>query len=329
MSYSSPLVLRWYLREAYNHHLIMSRHLDTTDIILVQMMLSDSRASSLKIAQFLEISVDEVERRIASLVEMGVLRSFITRYSPSYLKSAGVLVYGRAETTTFDDALARLQKNDSTSWVALGSGGKLYAGATLRKLSHLDSYVAFLREEVGMQDPVFGIRSAPPDLKKPSVQLTDFERKIVRSVRFDARKSVVEIARDIGLPGELVEERLASMIHEKVIDFSAVLSPESCPDILCMFHLFRRGHQEMREFMRDKLNQHSPRILFFNTYRNLPDLVMAMVWVNDMAELREIKASLEEGHAIERVEANIILASRVVPSWADALIDDTKVPEKI
>lgn len=307
----------------------MSRHLDATDIILVQMMLSDSRTPSLKVAQFLEISVEEVERRIASLAQMGVLRSFITRYSPSYLKSVGVLVYGRAETTTFDDALAKLQKNDSTSWVGLGSGGMLYAGATLRKLSHLDSYNDFLREEVGMQDLVFGIRSAPPDLKKPSIPLTDLDRKIVRSMQYDARKSVFEIAIELGEPKEMVEARLASMVEEKVIDFSAVLSPEACPDILCMFHLFRRGHQEMREFMRSRLNQHSPRILFFNTYRNLPDLVMAMVWASDMVELREIKASLEADQAIERVEANVILASRVVQSWADALINDAKKPETV
>jgi hypothetical protein len=124
----------------------------------------------------------------------------------------------------------------------------------------------------------------------------------------------------------LVEERLALMIQEKVIDFSTVLSPEACPDILCMFHLFRRGHHEIREFMRSKLNQHSPRILFFNTYRNLPDLMMAMVWVSDMGELREIKASLEGDQVIERVEANVILASRVVESWADALIKNLAEP---
>ena len=307
----------------------MSRHLDTTDIILVQMMLSDSRAPSPKIAKFLEISPEEVDRRLASLVEIGVLRSFVTRYSPSYLKSVGVLVYGRAETTTFEDALVKLQRNDSTSWVGLGSGGRLYAGATLRKLSQLDSYVSFLKEETGMQEPVFGIRSAPPDFSQPPMPLNDLDRKIVRSIQFDPRKSAFEIGRELGESSEAVEARLAKIAEEKVLDFSAVLAPDACPDILCMFHLFRRGHQELREFMRNKLNQHSPRILFFNTYRNLPDLVMAMVWASDMAEVREIKASLEESQVIERVEANVILASRAVPSWADALISDMSNPELV
>ena len=66
------------------------------------------------------------------------------------------------------------------------------------------------------------------------------------------------------------------------------------------------------------------------TYRNLPDLMMALVWASDMAEVREIKASLEESRqVIERVEANVIVASRAVPSWADALIKDMSSPETV
>jgi DNA-binding Lrp family transcriptional regulator len=305
----------------------MTQHLDTTDIILVQMMLSDSRTPIPQIAEFLEITHAEVERRISALVGMGVIRSFVARYSPSYLKSVGVLIYGRAETTTFEEALTKLHRNESTSWVGLGSGGRLYAGATLRKLSQLDSYTAFLREEAGMQDLVFGIRSAPPDLKQVSVTITDLDRRILRSLQHEARKSMFEVAKELGETTETVEARVASLVQEKVVDFSAILSPEACPDILCMFHLYRKGHSELREFMRNKLNQHSPRILFFNTFRNLPDLVMAMVWAGDMAEVREIKASLESEPTIERVEANIILASRVVESWADALISEAARPE--
>ncbi len=306
----------------------MTRHLDTTDVILVQMMLSDSRTPAPRIAQFLEISVDEVERRITSLLKEGVFRSFITRYSPSYLKSVGVLIYGRAETTTFEDALSKLGKNDSTSWAGMGSGGRLYAGATLKKLSHLDSYTSFLKDEVGMQDLVFGIRSAPPDLSRPIFQLTEVDRRILRSMHYDARKSAYEVSLDVGVSRDVAEERLGLMVKEKVVDFSAVLSPESCSDLLCMFHMFRRGHQEIRDFMRNKLNQHSPRILFFNTYRNLPDLVMAMVWASDMTQLREIKESLESDQVIERVEANILLASRVVESWADNLVSDLGTIER-
>lgn len=300
---------------------VMARHLDVTDIILVQMMLSNSRTPTKEIAGFLAIAPEEVERRIASLVELGVLRSFIARYSPSYLRSVGVLIYGRTETTTFEEAIARLNRNDATSWVGLGSGGRLYAGATLRKLSHLDSYTAFLREEAGMEDIVFGIRSAPPDVSKTQMLLSELDRSIVRSMHHDARKSVFEVASELGEDRMKVEDRLNIMVRENVVEFSAVLSPEASSDLLCMFHLYRRGHGQLREFMRDKLNQHSPNILFFNTYRNLPDLVMAMAWVSDMSELREIKASFEKEQIVERVEANVILASRVVESWADALIE--------
>jgi DNA-binding Lrp family transcriptional regulator len=305
----------------------MPRHLDATDIILVQMMLSNSRTPAAEIADFLKIAPEEVERRIDSLAELGVLRSFVTRYDPFYLRAVGVLTYGRAEATTLEDAISKLRKNDATSWVGLSSGGRLYAGASLRRLSHLDSYLAFLRDEMGMQDLVFGIRSGPPDVRKPRMKITEMDRRILRSMQHDSRKSSSAVAIEIEEERSAVEERISLMAQEKVVEFSAVLSPEACSDVLCMFHIFRKGRARLRDFMRDKLNQHSPNILFFNVYRNLPDLVMAMAWPADMAELREIKASLEEGEGVERVEANVILASRAVEGWADALIEDP--PSKI
>jgi DNA-binding Lrp family transcriptional regulator len=300
----------------------MPRHLDATDIILVQMMLSNSRAPAVEISDFLRTTPEEIERRISSLKELGVLRAFVTRYHPSYLSSSGVLTYGRAEVTTLEEAITKLSKNDATSWVGLGSGGRLYAGATLRRLSHLDSYLAFLRDEVGIQDLVFGIRSGPPDLQRQRIGITELDKRILRCMHHDSRKSAHEVASEIREERSTVEERIRKLTEEKIVEFSAVLSPEACSDILCMFHIFRKGNARLRDFMRDKLNQHSPNIMFFNTYRNLPDLVMAMAWSADMAELREIKASLEEGEGVERVEANVILGSRVVESWADALIED-------
>ena len=298
------------------------RHLDTTDIILVQMMLSNSRTPSREMAEFLKTTPEEVDRRVRSLEETGVLRRFVTRLSPSHLKSVGVLVYGRSEITTLDGAIAKLSKNDSTSWVGLASGGRLYAGASLRRLSHLEAYMSFLMEDVGMQDAVFGIRSPPPDMSSKQMELTDLDYRILGSMHHDARKSAFEVAQDLGEEKVLVEERLRLMVAEKAVEFSTVLSPEAASDVLCMYHLFRRGQSPMREFMRTRLNQHSPNILFFNTYRNLPDLILAMAWVNDMAELRDIKASLEQDAAVERVEANVIIASRVVESWSDALIEE-------
>lgn len=297
------------------------RHLDATDIVLMQMLLSNSRSTYREMADFLSASHEEVERRVRSMAELGVLRQFVARLRPGHLKAVGVLVYGNSDLTGLDEAMGHFCKNDSTSWVGLGSGGRVYAGALLRRLSQLDGYVQFLKEE-GMRDAVFGIRSPPPDKRTEPLSLDDLDFRILGSMHHDARRSAFEVAEDIGSDKAEVEARIGRMLDGEAVEFSVVLSPEATSDVLCMFHLHHRVGGSLREFMRTKLNEHSPSILFFNAYRNLPDLITALGWVEDMAELRDMKASLEQGPGMERVEANVLLASRAVETWADALIEE-------
>jgi len=306
--------------------MVMARHLDTTDIVLIQMLLSNSRAPEREIADFLKTEPEEVHRRIQSLGDDGIISRYITRLTPKHLRSAGVLIFGSAEITDLDQALSRLTRNEATSWIGVASGGRVYAGASLRRLAHLDSYLHFLREEIGMEDLVFGIRTGPMTTKEEQ-PLTDLDFRILYAMRTDPRKSGYEVAQEVGEPKAAVEERLRSMVEKGQVEFSVILAPEKSSDLQCMFHLHRKGHGEMRDFMRDKLNEHSPNILFFSIFRNLPDMMMAMTWTNDMGELRGIKSSFEHSERFERVEPNVLLASRAVESWGDRLIMERGAPK--
>jgi DNA-binding Lrp family transcriptional regulator len=297
----------------------MARHLDITDIVLIQMLLSNSRSPEVEIAAFLKTEPLEVHRRIQALCDDGIVSRFITRLTPKYLRSVGVMIYGNAETTSLEDAISKVSVNDATSWVGVASGGRLYVGASLRRLSHLESFIHFLQEEAGMKDPVFGIRTGPAVVREVA-PIEEMDFRILNSMRMDPNKSAFEIAEELGEQTTIVEARLKSMVEKGWVEFSVILAPERTSDAQCMFHLHRKDHREMRDFMRDKLNEHSPNILFFNNYRNLPDLMMAMTWTNDMGEVREIKSSFEASGRFERVEPNIMIGSRALESWGDKLI---------
>ncbi|MEM0449316.1 MAG: Lrp/AsnC family transcriptional regulator [Methanomassiliicoccales archaeon] len=303
------------------------KHLDLTDIVLLQMLLSDSRASYREMADFLRTTPDEVEDRIRTMVQLGVLRSFVVRFRPEHLGAVGIFVYGNSEITKLEEAVARLCQNNATSWLGIGTGGRIYIGALLRRLSHLDSYISFLKEE-GIKELVFGIRTPPPNKSREALELNEIDMRIIRALRIDARKSSFEMAKELGYDVELIENRIKRMREGGAIDFSITLSPEATSDILCMFHVYHKVGMPLREFMRTKLNEHSPNILSFNAFRNLPDLITALAWVRDMSELRIIKSSLEGAEGIERVEANILLTSRTTETWADAIIKESTIKRK-
>ncbi|HVO77519.1 MAG TPA: Lrp/AsnC family transcriptional regulator, partial [Methanomassiliicoccales archaeon] len=139
----------------------MARALDPTDLVIVQMLLADCRRPDADVAKFLEIDEEEASRRISAMHHDGVVRNFIARIPPSYLKAVNVFIFGYSEIGTLKQAKEKLSKNDASSWIGLAGGSRMYVGATLRRLIHLESYLLFLREEIGMKDLTFGIRSAP------------------------------------------------------------------------------------------------------------------------------------------------------------------------
>jgi len=298
----------------------MPRSLDTIDIVVVQMMLADCRRPDIEIAKFLELEEAEVSRRIASLREDGIIRNFVARINPSYLRAVNVFIFGTSEIGSLEEAKDKLSKNDSSSWVGLAGGSRMYVAATLRRLMHLDSFVQFLREDVEMKDLTFGIRSGLPIFHgdKPPLEAVDY--RILSSLRRDARKSLFEVGEEVGLERATVEARIRRMRDEGAVEFSIELDPESTSDILCMVHLWRKGRGELKPFMREKLNEHSPRILFFNQYRNLTDLTVTMCWVRDMVGLRTILGSFRQNPDFYHIEANPLITTGIIEDWADRMI---------
>ncbi len=298
----------------------MPRSLDATDIVIIQMMLADCRRPDSETAKFLELDEAEVRKRIASLRDDGIIRNFVARMQPSYLRAVNVFMFGYSEIGSLDEAKSKLRKNDASSWVGLAGGSRMYVAATLRRLIHLDSYVQFLKEEAEMKDVTFGIRSGLPTVHHENPPLEAIDYQILKSLRRDARKSLFEVGEEIGSDRATVEERVRRMRDQGAVEFSIELDPESTTDILCMVHLWRRGRGELKPFMREKLNEHSPRILFFNQYRNLTDLTVAMCWVSDMSGLRAILNSFRQNPDFYHIEANPLVTTGIVEDWADRLI---------
>ena len=298
----------------------MPRSLDTIDIVIVQMLLADSRRPDSHIAKFLELDESEIARRIASLRDDGIIRNFVTRVQPAYLRAINVFIFGTSEIDTLDEARDRLSRNDESSWVGLAGGSRIYVAATLRRLMHLDSYVQFLREELGMKDATFGIRSGLPTALKENPPLEPIDYRILASLRRDSRKGSSAVGQETGADSGVVESRIQRMRDEGAVEFSIELDPGRTSDLLCMVHLWRRGRGELKPFMRQKLNEHSPRILFFNQYRNLTDLTVTMCWVSDMEGLRAIISSFRENKDFYHIESNPLLNTGIVGDWTDRLV---------
>src|SRR5271157_4155794 len=109
--------------------------MDETDIKLCQLLLLNSRLSYDELAGKTNLSINAVHKRVKNLIDLHIIRSFTTRLNLSALGAINIWIFGGSQSKHPQEAHLRLQKDDSTYWVAYSGGEFLYVGAYLRDIS--------------------------------------------------------------------------------------------------------------------------------------------------------------------------------------------------
>jgi DNA-binding Lrp family transcriptional regulator len=289
----------------------------------------NSRLSYRELADKLDLSVNAVHKRIQALTESGVIRTFTAKVSLFSLKALNVLVFGKSEAQSIDEARDNLGKNKSTYWVAVAGGNYLYVGAYLENISQLEPYVAYVKKEAKMLDPTVGIISwgqtagiTPwEQLPAPSdAVLYPLDYQIIYALRKNSRKPLSDVAEMLGVSAKTVRRRLSRMIREGLIELSIQWYPDASNDIMTMFHLYLKSSVEKSKIEPILIKKYSPNALFFWSFSNLPDLLLCVVWTNTMKELRDIRKGFQSEEVFESIVPNVLYTGYIFDTWRDELV---------
>ena len=106
--------------------------MDRTDVSLCLYLMSDSRTPYHELASKFGLSINAVHKRIAAMMEMGIIRTFTAHPSLVSLGAVPVWIYGRSEAGHPGDLYKALGADNHTYWVANSGGGFVYVGGYLR-----------------------------------------------------------------------------------------------------------------------------------------------------------------------------------------------------
>lgn len=292
--------------------------MDKTDIILIQLLLKNSRLQYRELADKLDLSVNAVHKRIQALTESGVIRTFTARINLSAFEGAvPVTVWGRSEAKSVDETLEKLGKNSSIYWVSVAGGNYLYVVAYLQNISELEPYIAFVKKEAQMPDPTVGI----PELLPPSdTTLYPLDYQIIYALHKNSRKPVSEIAEELGVSAKTVRRRLSRMIREGSIELSIEWYPDVSNDIMTIFHLHLRASADKSKVGPLLIKKYAPNTLFLMSFSNLPNLLLCVVWTNTMKELQDIRERFQSEEALESIVPNVLYIGYIFDTWRDELL---------
>lgn len=296
--------------------------MDKNDVILCQLLLTNSRISYRELADKLDLSVTAVHNRIQALTELGIIRKFTAGLSVLAQNAIHILIFGASKTTSIPALKPKLERQGSIYWLAVGGGNVLYIGAYIGNIAELDGLAKFVKETAEIPDLTVAITGSPipPAMLSLHLQtkLCDLDYKIIKSLRGDSRKAVSDVAVEVGVSAKTVRRRLSYMEKNFLIQYSMDWYPDASNDIISIFHVRLKDDASANAAV-TILQKYYPKVLFFWSFTNIPSSYVFMVWTPTSKELREIRECFESEAAILSVAPNVIYTGYILPTWRDQI----------
>ncbi len=293
--------------------------MDRTDVALCKLLLANARVPIRELADRLNLSIAAVHGRIQGLRQAGIIKAFTARIGLVALGATLVLLWGPSNAASNEDVLARLKKDDHVYWVSFGGAGVVYVGAYLKSPTELDPVVSYVTKEAEIAAPTVGILPMGSGLPDDPV-LDRLDCRILRALHRDARKSVADVAEELGISAKTVGRRLGRMIREGIADLSMEWYPDVGNDVITMWQLELRPAAGREQALALLMNQYESNLLFTMLFSNLPRSLTIATWTGSMKELRDLQTHIGKEPPFARVVPNVLYTGYMYDTWRDELV---------
>ncbi|MFX0142824.1 MAG: AsnC family transcriptional regulator [Candidatus Hodarchaeota archaeon] len=305
--------------------------MDEIDISLSMNLMVNSRVPYKDLAEKFEMSVNSIHKRVNSLVDLGVIQGFRAKLGfPNFPGITNIVIFGFSDIRNKKQLINKLGENEYIYNVTQGSGNALYIHAYLRNISELDDLVSFVRKVGNLTDFTIGIDKEIPPIALEDLNLkplTDLDYLIINSLKNNSRKSISDIALEVGASTKTIRRRLDSLTEKFLVQFQIDWYPDKTGIIASMINLKLATNiiiddKEFEYKLRKKLGSN---ILFIWSFSNLPNLKTISIWSQSMKEIQEIQTLLLSEN-YEKVDLTVLIEGKMFPTWIDTYLQD-KVKE--
>jgi DNA-binding Lrp family transcriptional regulator len=280
-------------------------NMDEIDMTIIMYLLGNSRTPYQEIADKLNMSVNSIHKRVKNLVNLEIIKKFITNIHRPY---NNVVMYGSSKTKNVDAAFQKLGNNENIYNVTQASNNFFILHANIATLKDLDPLVSFVRQTGEIDEPTIGLDSMRNPIKGkdffswesgPHNKIEDQEKfsnskliyAIINSIRENSRKTISEIANEVGTSTKTVRRRLNELNEKNYLHYTIDFVPDKSGDIISYIILKLNPNTNVgKEQLIAKLRkQFGQKILFPWIFSNLPNEMLLCIWTQSMQQLQEIE----------------------------------------
>lgn len=301
--------------------------MDEVDITLSLTLLANSRIPYKELAEKFEMSVNSIHKRIKNLVKLGVIQRFNAKLGfPNFPRLANIIIFGFSDVRQKRLLINKLGENENIYNVTQGSGNVFYIHAYIRNIGELDTLVSFVRKIGNLTDFIIGIDKDIPPIALSDLNFkppTDLDYLIINSLKNNSRKSISDIALEVGASTKTIRRRLDRLIADFLIQFQIDWYPDKTGIITSMINLKLDSNviiddKEFEEKLKKKLGS---KLLIMWSFSNLPNLKIILIWTQSMKELQELQALLLSEN-YEKVDLIVLIEGKMFPTWIDTFLEE-------
>ncbi len=304
--------------------------MDPLDRKLLRILERDTRITYRELSEKLGISIPSVQKRIVSLEETGRVLGYTAHISLQALGGCMVVIQGSSTTDFAPDLVDELGKNGSIMTVMCGNQNNLVMGAFLRSISDLDPLVSFVQDVGRIPEPDVLLVSQGSDISCTRISgskvgpqlsdLTSLDLRIIWALHKDARRSVSDVAAELGVSSKTVSRRLSRMMENGLIDFHVQAVPNLDEDLQIIIQV-RISPGTERQKVIERVRRLPGDFIDENlTFSNMPDRIMFVLFTQTLSELKNLLFQVKEIEGVVKVSYDTFLYQKYFDTWRDDLL---------
>ena len=304
--------------------------MDTIDIAIIRELLINSRVTYKQLSKKIELTVPTIHKRVQSLINEGIITRFKANLGIEYLNAIQVHYLTMGKIKNIEKIIEEFNADENTSTVHIGSNDHIHVGGLLKNISELDQYSNYIKNMIGVNFQHVGLMNHSEYHNNcfsgngegtERVQLSNIHKKIIISIHKDARKTISDIATEIGYSVKTVRKELDKLINHHVLEFTIDWNPSSSGNIVPFIHIYLSEEVE-KENIYPLLRNRYKRLIFNFMFHNISNLIVSTAWVENLQQLEVIKTKLESEEGIEYVKPIIIYSGHHFLTWRDRKLQE-------
>ncbi|OPX61026.1 MAG: HTH-type transcriptional regulator Ptr1 [Methanomassiliicoccales archaeon PtaB.Bin134] len=285
--------------------------MDEIDVTLCRLLIYNSRMSYSELARAAGISVQTAHRRIQELVSLGVIARFNASFSARAYRSTWVLVHGPSQAPSMERVLEDLNGEKEMDMVMVSSGKYLYISGTVLDPGRINRFTTAVTKIAKLVRPEVGVVYNPSlmDIEEDAT-IYPLDLKIVSALKYDSRRPVTEVARELGLAPRTVNRHISRLMKSMLVHFAYEWYPQRSGDIISAIHLNIREGQDPKKVAVALVRRLSTREIITYNFSDRPETIISMVWSPSIHELNNLVLELERDGIFKEVVPRVVLDAR-------------------